>query len=283
MIINNAASNFPRGYQTSALASDKSVAEQEAPKATQSEERLASDDRLQGQDKLSPQAAALNQSSVAAAEQGSNQASEKRLDEAEAEISRRLNERDREVKNHERIHASVGSPYTSAPSFTYQRGPDGQLYAVEGEVRIDTSPVPDDPQATLEKAEVIIRAALSVPEPSSADRRVAAEARAMAAEARAELAKSEETQVEETSAEEAEAKAEEEDQKLQEEQKDRPSLFELSQEQRQNDEAAALALQDFNNRLNEIQRTLREVNLKLVDAGVFQKLFPEGSVIDRNV
>lgn len=283
MIINNAASSFPRAYQTSSLASEKSVAEQEVAKAVQGDERLASDDRLQGQDKLSQQGAALNQSSVAAAERSSNQASEKRLDEAEAEISRRLSERDREVKNHERIHASVGGPYTSAPSYTYQRGPDGQLYAVAGEVRIDTSPVPDDPQATLEKAEVIIRAALSVPEPSSADRRVAAEARAMAAEARAEIAKSEETQVDETSTEEAEAKAEEEDKKLQEDEKDNPSLFELNQEQQENDEAAALALQDFNDRLNEIQRTLREINLKLVDAGVFQKLFPEGSVIDKNV
>lgn len=45
----------------------------------------------------------------------------------------------------------------------------------------------DDPQATLEKAEVIMRAALSVAEPSTADRQVAADARAMAAEARAEI------------------------------------------------------------------------------------------------
>ena len=55
------------------------------------------------------------------------------------------------------------------------RAPDGQRYAVAGEVRIDTSPE-GDPRATLDKAERILRAAHAPSHPSPADRRVAAKA-----------------------------------------------------------------------------------------------------------
>lgn len=106
----------------------------------------------------------------------------------EAAQLRELRARDREVRSHERAHASAaaGLPH-SAPSFTFQRGPDGQLYAVGGEVRIDTAPVAGDPQATIDKAEQIQRAALAPAQPSSQDRAVAARAAAMAAQARADL------------------------------------------------------------------------------------------------
>lgn len=96
--------------------------------------------------------------------------------------------RDREVRAHELAHVSVGGQYTSGASFTYEKGSDGVLYAVAGEVSIDTSETPGDPQATLEKAQVIQRAALAPAEPSSQDRAVAAAASAMAQKARAEIA-----------------------------------------------------------------------------------------------
>ena len=73
-------------------------------------------------------------------------------------------------------------------SFSYQTGPDGRRYAVGGEVSIDSSPVADDPQATLDKARQIQAAALAPAEPSSQDRAVAAQAARMAMEARVELA-----------------------------------------------------------------------------------------------
>lgn len=38
----------------------------------------------------------------------------------------------------------------------YKTGPDGVKYAVSGEVLIDTSRVPGDPQATLQKAQLIL-------------------------------------------------------------------------------------------------------------------------------
>lgn len=98
-----------------------------------------------------------------------------------------LSKRDREVRAHEQAHASAGGRYAGAPSLSYQRGPDSRLYAVSGEVAIDTSPVPNDPQATLEKALTVQRAALAPSDPSAADRRIAAEAVAIANLARAEL------------------------------------------------------------------------------------------------
>jgi len=100
-----------------------------------------------------------------------------------------LKARDREVRAHELAHASVGGQFTSAPSFTYQKGSDGVLYAVGGEVSISSSAVAGDPRATLEKAQIIQRAALAPADPSSQDRSVAANAAAMAQKARIDLAK----------------------------------------------------------------------------------------------
>lgn len=194
----------------------------------------------------------------------------------ELEITRELAKRDREVRAHEQAHAAIGGQYTSAPSYTYERGPDGRLYAVAGEVKIDTSPVPNDPQATLEKAEIIQRAALGVAEPSSADRAAAAEARAMAAEARAEILQQEE-----------EARTAEQTGEESSEEEDRPSagerLQELRDERAARSESAAESLNEFNDRLKDINKQLAEINKKLVDAGVFQKLFPEGSLLDQQI
>ncbi|MGH1439149.1 MAG: putative metalloprotease CJM1_0395 family protein [Cellvibrionaceae bacterium] len=96
--------------------------------------------------------------------------------------------RDREVRNHERAHAAVGGQYAGAPRYEFERGPDGVNYAIGGEVSISTGGVPGDPQATIEKAQVVRRAALAPAEPSAQDRKVAAQATQMEAEARVELA-----------------------------------------------------------------------------------------------
>ncbi|WP_415902869.1 putative metalloprotease CJM1_0395 family protein [Neptuniibacter sp. QD29_5] len=205
--------------------------------------------------------------------------SEQAQEQQELEITRELAKRDREVRAHEQAHATIGGQYTSAPSYTYERGPDGRLYAVAGEVKIDTSPVPNDPEATLEKAETIQRAALGVAEPSAADRAAAADARAMAAEARVEILQQEEdVKAEEASAAE-DSESEEED--------DSPTAGERLQEfrdqQQTRSDGAAEALSDFNERMKDINKELAQINKKLVDAGVFQKLFPEGSLLDQQV
>lgn len=112
-------------------------------------------------------------------------------EETNPQQQRQINElknRDREVRAHEAAHkAAAGSLAKGGASFSYTRGPDGKLYAVGGEVSIDTSPVAGDPQATLQKANQIRAAALAPAQPSAQDRAVAAQAGIMAAEARAEL------------------------------------------------------------------------------------------------
>ena len=101
-----------------------------------------------------------------------------------------LKQRDREVRAHESAHiAAAGGHAQGGAKFSYTRGPDGRLYATGGEVSIDTSAVPGDPQATLQKAQTVQRAALAPAEPSGQDRQVAAQAAAMATQARQEMSK----------------------------------------------------------------------------------------------
>lgn len=107
------------------------------------------------------------------------------------EEQRQLNElraRDREVRAHEAAHARVGGEFAGSPGFTFETGPDGRQYAVAGEVSIDRSPVPGDPEATIQKLEKVIRAAMAPVSPSDQDRSVAATARADLQAARAEAA-----------------------------------------------------------------------------------------------
>jgi hypothetical protein len=101
---------------------------------------------------------------------------------------RQLQSRDREVKAHEAAHAAVGGHLTGSPSFTFERGPDGVNYAVGGEVSVASPTVPGDAEKTLQQAEQVQRAALAPANPSSQDRRVAADAARAAAEARLQLA-----------------------------------------------------------------------------------------------
>jgi hypothetical protein len=88
-----------------------------------------------------------------------------------------LKARDAEVKQHEQAHASVGGPYAGNAQYQYTTGPDGKRYAVSGEVPIDVSPVANNPDATIRKMDIVIRAALAPAEPSPQDRQVAQTAR----------------------------------------------------------------------------------------------------------
>lgn len=80
-------------------------------------------------------------------------------------------------------HLAAGAGLVrGGPSYTYQRGPDGQLYAVGGEVSIDTSPG-RTPEETIRRAQQIRAAALAPADPSAQDRQVAAAASRMELEA----------------------------------------------------------------------------------------------------
>ena len=100
-----------------------------------------------------------------------------------------LKARDREVRAHEAAHVAAGGGVVKGGAqFSMQRGPDGQVYAVGGEVAIDTSRT-DDPRANMAKARQIIAAALAPADPSPQDRAVAATASQMEAQAASELAR----------------------------------------------------------------------------------------------
>jgi hypothetical protein len=104
------------------------------------------------------------------------------------ELIRELSSRDREVRAHEQAHAAVGGKYAGAPSYSFERGPDGVNYAVAGEVPISLPSSASNPEAALRAAEQVRRAALAPADPSSQDHRVAAQAAQMILEARSELA-----------------------------------------------------------------------------------------------
>lgn len=98
-----------------------------------------------------------------------------------------LQKRDREVRAHEAAHVAAGGPYVrGGPSFQFTTGPDGKLYATGGEVSIDTAPVSNDPEATIQKMQTVERAALAPAQPSPQDNAVAASAAQEEAQARME-------------------------------------------------------------------------------------------------
>ena len=106
--------------------------------------------------------------------------------EAKAVVAE-LKARDMEVKAHEQAHMAAGAGLTSGASYSYQTGPDGQRYAVGGEVQIDTGTVAGNPEATIAKAEQVRKAALAPANPSAQDMSVAASATQTIATAQAEL------------------------------------------------------------------------------------------------
>jgi len=91
-----------------------------------------------------------------------------------------LRNMDRHVRAHEQAHLAAAGQYaTGGPSYDYAVGPDGKLYAVGGEVSLDVSPDPSNPEKTIQKAQTIEAAANAPADPSSQDRMVAARAAQM--------------------------------------------------------------------------------------------------------
>ncbi|PPB55740.1 putative metalloprotease CJM1_0395 family protein [Campylobacter hyointestinalis] len=106
-------------------------------------------------------------------------------DEEKLQVAK-LQQRDSEVRTHEASHIAAGAGLTSGADFTYQKGPDSKMYAVGGEVEIDTSPG-RTPQETIQKAQQIKRAALAPSNPSPADLKIAANAASMEVSAKAQM------------------------------------------------------------------------------------------------
>ncbi len=96
-----------------------------------------------------------------------------------------LKRTDRDVRAHEMAHMATAGQYSrGGPTYVYERGPDGQLYAVGGEVNLDVSEVQGNPEATIRKMQQVRQAALAPRDPSPQDRHAAAEATMREAAAR---------------------------------------------------------------------------------------------------
>jgi hypothetical protein len=114
---------------------------------------------------------------------------EEELDVEQQREVDQLKQTDQEVKSHESAHMAAGAGLVvGGASYQYQRGPDGKMYAVGGEVKIDTSRE-KDPEDTIRKMQQVKMAALAPSQPSGQDRSVAARASQIEAEARIELTK----------------------------------------------------------------------------------------------
>ncbi|OMH38229.1 putative metalloprotease CJM1_0395 family protein [Motiliproteus sp. MSK22-1] len=185
---------------------------------------------------------------------------------------------DRDVRAHEAAHASVGGSLSGSPSFDFTRGPDGNLYATAGEVSIDTRPVSGDPEATIQKAQTIIQAALAPANPSSQDIQVAARAQGLLVEAQAELLALRDEAETQLSATDAEEQEEEEKETVDPNEpsafeQNRDSIQERLQRSREQREEFAGQLQELNSRLNDFQQ-------QLVDIGAIEALDPQGAFLD---
>jgi len=116
------------------------------------------------------------------------------LSAEEQEIVDELRETDRKVRDHEQAHKSAAGPYAGAVQYETTTGPDGREYAVSGNVSIDASPVPNNPEATIRKMNVVERAALAPAQPSSEDFAVARQAQQTRLQAQEELRKQEQAE-----------------------------------------------------------------------------------------
>ncbi len=102
---------------------------------------------------------------------------------------------DAAVREHERAHLAAAAQYARGGAhYQYEVGPDGNRYAVHGEVQIDASQIPDNPGGNIQKMQAVKRAALAPRDPSAQDQRVAAQAVRAEMEARAAQARARVTQ-----------------------------------------------------------------------------------------
>ena len=136
---------------------------------------------------ISPEAMALyNAEQQSGSGAGENTGSEELTQQEQREVSE-LKMTDAQVRNHEHAHkAAAGGLHTSGPNYEYETGPDGRKYAVAGDVNVSYSHSAD-PEVNLRNAQQLKASALAPADPSSQDRKVAAQAEMEIAQARQEI------------------------------------------------------------------------------------------------
>lgn len=111
------------------------------------------------------------------------------LSSSEQALISRLQSIDTKVHAHENAHiAAGGGIIRSGANYTYEKAPDNKLYAVAGEVGIDTSEG-NTPEETITKMQTVKAAALAPMDPSSTDYQVASTASMLEMQARLQLSR----------------------------------------------------------------------------------------------
>jgi SprA-related family len=107
----------------------------------------------------------------------------KKLTPREEQVVHKLQARDTAVRAHEAAHMAAAGGLGGGASYSYETGPDGQRYAVGGEVPVQLASgrTPDE---TIRNAQTVRAAALAPADPSAQDMAVAAQASQMEAQAR---------------------------------------------------------------------------------------------------
>lgn len=110
------------------------------------------------------------------------------LSQDERQVVYELQARDTEVRAHEAAHQAAGGGMTGGASYSYQRGPDGRMYAIGGEVSI-SMPSGSTPEEVISNSQQVITAALAPANPSGQDMAVASGARSLMVQAQQAKAK----------------------------------------------------------------------------------------------
>lgn len=159
----------------------------EEANSTISDEQTGNPDEGQSQNEEQAEKQATNQTDNPEESRSTEKESPEGLTQEQIAVVRELSQRDREVRTHEQAHAAAGGSTTGAPSYSFETGPDGKKYAVDGEVSVDLSPVKGDPRATITKMQKVYNAALAPAQPSIQDKRVANQASQLIAQAQSEI------------------------------------------------------------------------------------------------
>ncbi|MFB6346795.1 MAG: putative metalloprotease CJM1_0395 family protein [bacterium] len=110
------------------------------------------------------------------------------LSPAERRELQELKRIDAKVRAHEQAHLAAAGQYAQGGiSYQTKTGPDGQEYAVAGEVSLDTSEA-ETPEQTIQKMRQVKAAALAPANPSAQDRQIASQAAQKLSEAQLEKA-----------------------------------------------------------------------------------------------
>jgi hypothetical protein len=206
------------------------------------------------------------------------QREQQQQDSVEQKEIAELAARDREVKAHEQAHAAAGGQYAGAPSYQYQRGPNGVSYAVGGEVAI-SAPTGTNSEQALQAAEQVRRAALAPAQPSSQDISVAAQASKTAANIRAEMSQ----QVSDARIEELERKAAVKSERLEEEtEAQKQAEISANEVERQQARSEALSQERIDN-FRQASGITNAVSRKVLDLSIYTDQKAVGTVLNQLV